>query len=311
MTDLPLTFGVLDAVQITEDAIVSITDDNGPLPEDPTGLWVSGKNYAIGDEVHRVETHSVYSCVVAGSSTKLPEQDPTKWTRMRPTNRIAAFDVYRSTRTEGEGELTIVLRPGGLISAVWLGGLVATEAFVTVQEGVGGPEVFPETSMYLAGYGRYDWQTFFLSPVRIQEAAYFGDIPVTPDPVITIRLTQLGGLPSVGMIQVGQFVPLGATQYDTDIGRIRYSSIRTEEDGTQSFTPRPSAGDVNIRALIPWDKANEVEYLLSKYDAVPTLWVGHTDNKFGVLNKFGLFEGRFRFVHYEVCELSGTITGMI
>ena len=35
----PMTFGVLDAVPITESAVVSITDDNGALPEDSTPAW--------------------------------------------------------------------------------------------------------------------------------------------------------------------------------------------------------------------------------------------------------------------------------
>ena len=311
MTDRPMIFGVLDALPINEATILSITDSGGPLVEDPTPVWNAATNYTVGTEAHRVTTHQVYVRVVAGVSATPPENDPINWKAMRSTNRVAAFDIYRNTKTVGSGELTLTLRFTGILTALWLGGLDATEVSVKVQNGVGGPEVMPETSVYLAGYGRYDWQTFFLAPVRVQDSWYLGDIPICADPVVTIKLTQLGGSPAIGMVQAGQFIGLGATQYDADIGRIRYSTIRTEADGTQTFIPRASAGDVNVRALIPDEKAAEVDYLLAKYDAVPTLWVGHTDNKYGVLNKFGLFEGRLRFSYYGVCELTGTITGMI
>ena len=314
---VPMTFGVLDAVPITESAVVSITDENGTLPEDSTPAWsatAAAGSYPPGTLVHRATTHQVYSRITAHTAVEATTPEaagPAVWKPLRTTNRAAAFDIYTSTKLVGEGEVTIVLQPGGFVDAVWLGGLEATEVFVKVQDGVGGPLVLEETSYYLAGEGRYDWQTFFLAPVRVKDSAYIGGIQLCADPVITIRLTQVGGSPAIGMVQAGRFIGLGSTQYDADVGRIRYSTINTAADGTRSFTPRPSGGEVNVRVITPRDKAGEIDGLLALYDARPALWIGSTDNRLGVLTKFGLFEGRVRFVNYQFNELAGTITGFI
>lgn len=314
---LPMTFGMLDAVPITDAHIVSITDSNGPLPEDPVPEWSAiapAGTYTAGMQVHRASTHTVYARVTphtAVEATPPETAGPGIWKPLGVTNRAAAFDTYRSTQTWGTGELTFVLRPGGFVSAVWLGGLSATEVFVSVTDGVGGPVVYPETSLYLAGQGRYDWQTFFLAPVRVRESVYFGGIPLCADPVVTIRLTQLGGSPALGMVQMGRFVALGGSLYGSEIGRIRYSVIRTADDGTQQFTPRPGAGEVSVRAMVPRAKMEEIDYLLGLYDARPALWLVSTRDADAVFNKFGLLEARVRPISLELAELTGNITGMI
>lgn len=307
------TFGVLYAPTITDAMVVSITDDNGELAEDLVATdWNPATNYAIGDEVSRATTHRVYSRLVAGTTATEPENDPTNWHDMRPTNRWAAFDLYGSTQLIGEGELTITLKPTGFVTGVWLGGLLADEATVEVRSGTaGGPVVYPERSVYLAGLGRYDWQTFFLAPQAQMTSAYWGDIPIGADPVVIIKLHQLGGSPRVGTIQVGQFIGVGFTQYNADFGRVRYSTQNYRADGTIDFTRRPSGGDVNLTALLSPEQAITLDGLLEKFDARPALWIGSTENTHAPLTKFGVIEGRVKYPYYGICEFSGNITGLI
>lgn len=307
------TFGVLDAPTITDSMVVSITDDSGELAEDLVATdWDAATSYAIGDEVSRATTHRVYSRLVAGTTATEPENDPTNWHDMRPTNRWAAFDLYASTQMVGEGELTITLKPAGFVTGVWLGGLLADEATVEVRSGsAGGPVVYAERSVYLAGMGRYDWQTFFIAPQAQMSSAYWGGIQIDADPVVIIKLHQLGGSPRVGTIQAGQFVGVGFTRSNADFGRVRYSTQNYRADGTIDFTRRPSGGDVNLTALLSPEQAIALDGLLEKFDARPALWIGSTKNTHAPLTKFGVIEGRVKYPYYGICEFTGNITGLI
>lgn len=58
--------------------------------------WASGVNYPAGQEVARATTHRVYRCAVAHTSaaSPLPENDPTRWKEMRPTDRWAPYGPW-------------------------------------------------------------------------------------------------------------------------------------------------------------------------------------------------------------------------
>ncbi|MBS0414342.1 MAG: hypothetical protein JSR68_08215 [Proteobacteria bacterium] len=306
-----LSFGVLDAITITDAKIVSMADADGALPEDWVPEWNAATAYAVNDEVYRASTHRVYARVVAGTTATAPELDPVNWYDWRPTNRYAAFDIYGTTRVMGQDTLTITLRPGPFVTAVWLGALICSTVGLVVTDGPGGPELYRNDGEFLASIGREDWQSFFLAPDIIKTSVYFGGIPVCPDPVITITAIRHASTAQIGIIQVGRFLEIGHTQYGTDFGRVRYSTVEFAADGSVKLTPRPSGGEARVKVQLTPIKIDLVDYLLGYYDARPVLWVGHTDQRWAVLNKFGLMEARVSLDNPALYSLTGTVTGLI
>ena len=306
-----LTFGVLDAIKIDDAKVVSVTDKNGALPEDNAPAWNAATPYAVNAEVHRPNTHRVYVRMVAGTTPTAPELDPVNWFDYRPTNKWAAFDIYGTTKVMGADTLTLTLRPGPFVTAVWLGALLCSTVALVVTDGPGGPEVYRNDGEFLASIGREDWQSFFLAPDIIKSSVYFGGIPVCADPVITITAIRHGSWAQVGIVQVGRFLELGRTEYGTDFGRVRYSSVEFAADGTVKLTPRPSGGEARVRIEVAPIKIDLIDYVLGYYDARPALWVGHTDQRWAVLNKFGLMEARVSLDNPVLYSFSGTVTGLI
>lgn len=306
-----LTFGVLDAIKIDDDKLVSVSDIDGALPEDDSPVWAAATAYAVNDTAHRVQTHHVYVRLVAGTTATAPELDPINWYDYGPTNKWAALDIYGTTKTMGSDTLTMVLRPGPFVTAVWVGALVCNTVAVTVTDGPGGDVIFQNDGEFLASIGRDNWQSFFLAPDIIKSSAYFGGIPVCADPVITISAIRHGSFAQVGIVQVGRFLELGQVEFGTDFGRVRYSTVEFDATGSVTLTPRPSGGEARVKVVITPDKIDLIDYLLGYYDARPALWVGHTDQRWAVLNKFGLMEGRVTTDNPVLYSFSGTVTGLI
>lgn len=306
-----LTFGVLDAITIDEAKLLGVADIDGELPEDDEPAWSAVTAYTVGEMAHRASTHRVYARLVAGTTATPPEDDPVNWFDYRPTNRWAAFDIYGTTKLIGADTLTITLRPGPFVTAVWLGALICSTVALVVTDGPGGPEIYRNDGEFLASIGREDWQSFFLAPDIIKSSVYFGGIPVCADPVITITAIRHASYAQVGIVQVGRFLEIGKTEYGTDFGRVRYSTVEFAADGTVKLTPRPSGGEARLKVSFEPIKIDLIDYLLGYYDARPALWVGHTDQRWAVLNKFGLMEARVSLDNYGLYSLSGTVTGLI
>ena len=53
-------FSVLDQVPIQPEMVTSFRDAQGDMPADETPAWSSSVGYALGAEVHRVETQTVH-----------------------------------------------------------------------------------------------------------------------------------------------------------------------------------------------------------------------------------------------------------
>jgi len=195
---------------------------------------------------------------------------------------------------------------------VWLGGLQAQTVAITVTEGVGGP-VVSQAESTLDEEGRYDWRSYFVAPAIVADSflADFGDRAA--DPVITIDLQNPGGEVRLGNCVVGVRQMFGTTEYDTDIGRVSYSYFKENDDGTVELRKRPGAGDINVKAVIDPIDVSLADWLISKYDAQPTLWIAHPSNNSWLrpLRKYGLFDGRMTYNNSGQCSLSGRIKGMV
>lgn len=65
-------------------------------PSPREAAWASGVAYTVGQEVVRATTHRVYRCAVGHTSaaSPLPENDPTRWKEIRPTDRWLPFGPW-------------------------------------------------------------------------------------------------------------------------------------------------------------------------------------------------------------------------
>lgn len=314
MITQPKTFGVLDRVDISDVHVIEVKGGTplGDLPESATPAWASG-TFAIGDQRSLASTHSIYTCIKAHTTAggKTPAQDGENWKFYAVTERWRAFDLYRSTKVVAADVLRIVLRPFALIDAIDLQGVRADTVTITITDGVGGPDVYPATAHTLNDPSISDYEPYFYGPTINVDSLYVNDLPICGDPVVTIELAFSGNQVELGSLQIGSFVSLGWTEYETDVGVVSYSYLKELEDGTIQYRKRPGAGDMNVRVLVEPSNAARVMAMLEKYDGLPTLWVGHTWAEFSPLRKTGFFDGRLSYPNFAQRSLTGRVRGVI
>ena len=309
--NIPQTFGCLDAPEILRSHITSFRNSVGELPEDSTAAWASGANYAAGDERHRVETGMVYTATAAITASAVPpEQDAAKWNATRPTNRMAAFDLYRHTRTSGDSQLILTLRPDAFVDMVYLAGVTGASATVSVTDGPAGPVVQPLTTIPLDSYGVHDWQAVFLAPVLLQEYALFTGIELCADPVITITINNPGSTAKLGKVLAGRFLSLGWAEYGVSFRVQNNDYTKFFPDGTYEYRERPPSAHVSGRVFIDPKDFQAVGTYIEMYRSRPTLWAMHTGEGFDLLRHVAKFSGELTRDSFGRASLNATMEGM-
>lgn len=249
--------------------------------------------YSVGDVRIRTETHRKYRCAVAHTSaaSPLPENDPTRWVDIGPTDRFAPFDVYTSTAASTVTSMTYVLEPG-YFNALALYGLTGSAYDITVRETPGGTVIF-EADGFLSD-DPVGWYEYLFSPLAIRRKLVFFDIPIRPGAELTITITADTGQPvGIGMIVVGDYVPLfggawGGTEYGASAEPVTYSYIKTEDDGTTTIKRRHSATNLRARVVMPQDQADYAVAQLQEVLDVPVAWIATDQMGYQGLTTFGL-----------------------
>ena len=128
-------------MEITEARFINSTIIE-PAVDEPT--FNIGVTYNEFDQVSVISTdsHLLYESLINTNIGNAPATSPTAWILKSYTNRYRMFEWNNGSPSTGASPLTSIIRPGGRINAIALLGVRASMAFITVQDGVGGPVVF-------------------------------------------------------------------------------------------------------------------------------------------------------------------------
>lgn len=288
------------------------------LAEDPTAAWTSG-TYSVGDERHVVATHRVYRCAVAGSSTTTPQNDPTRWVDMRPTNKWAPFDIYTSTAAAGTTSFTYVISPG-YFNALALYGLTGSGYSLTVKDAPGGATIY-SASGYLAD-DPLGWYEYLFTSPRTRNKLLFLNIPPRPAAEITLTITASSGQSvGLGMLVAGDAAPVpgntdewGGVLDGAYAEPVSNSYYKRNDDGTVVIKRRNAGTDMSLRVAMPRAGADAALALLQSVLDVPVAVIAGSQNStdgFDGLNGFGLVTGRVVYETTDTAEVEFTVKGMI
>lgn len=261
------------------------------LTEDPTTVWVSG-TYAIGDERHLFTTHRVYRCAIAGSSTISPELDPTRWVDMRPTNKMAPFDIYTSTQaTSTSIDITYPIT-ARFCNALAIYGLVGATYTITVKDVAGGTVLWTRSGT-LKKHGA-GWYSYFFGARSLVTKLAFFDLPIRPAAEVTITISAgTSETRAIGLIALGKLKPLvggfiGGTQYGATAEPVSYSYIKTEDDGTTTIVRRHSGTNLRCKVFVEHAQADAALALLQEVLDTPVAWIASDLEDYSGLSTFGI-----------------------
>lgn len=307
---------------------VAHTSAASPVPENNTDQWLAlgsteqawtgaTVSHPVGVVVARPTTHRKYKCAVAhtGAATPLPEDDPTRWVDIGPTDRFAPFDIYTATAALTVEQLTYVITPG-YCNALAMYGLTGSSYTITVREEADGA-VIAVYSGFLSD-DPIGWYEYLFSPQRMRKKLVILDIPIRPGAEFTIELESGTGQPvGVGMIVLGDYVPLigagpwGGTMYGSSVEPVTYSYIKTEDDGTTTIKRRHAATNMRARVTLPRDQIDYAVEALQEVLDVPVAWIATDCEGYAGLTTFGLGSSSAVYESYGHGTLEIFVKGLI
>lgn len=300
----PIT--ILDAM-ITASAVAE-PDTTLAVPE---AAWNAATSYAIGNEVIRAGTHRVYTSLATGVDAGLPEATPGRWKDTRPTNKWAAFDLYRSTAIKKTGTLTMTVKPG-IITGMQFFGLVGDSIRVVCKNATSLTTYYDETTslgLYLSG--DLEWE-FWFGIARQQESLRINGLyPNDAQVEITLTPSTVTGTAQIGIWALGSFSDLGIPRKGfkaspVDYSRITVDSVTGEVSIGKGLAAKNISGECVMLTAEEGQAVCDVVYQLL---GVPCAWVITTAAGYDYLSTFGL--GSADITAGDLPTLSLTVRGII
>lgn len=285
-------------------------------PSTTETAWAASTAYVIGDVRIRTTTHRKYKCAVAHTSaaSPTPENDPTRWVDVGPTDRYAPFDFYTSTAALATTTETFVVSPG-YFNAVALYGLTGAQYALTLKDAPGGATLFTR-----AGFLSEDpmgWYEYLFGALRPVNKLIFKDLPIRPAAELTLTITAASGQPvGLGMLVVGDYTPLygsdwGGTQYGASAEPISYSYINTADDGTTNIVRRHSATNLRAGVVLPRAEADSVLQSIQRVLDTPVAWIASEAPGYAGLNTFGLGSASVSYDSNAHATIDINVKGMV
>ena len=303
---------ILIPIAITPVMVVTGTSIAEPDTTRGEAAWLLATAYTVGQRV----THlgSVWEAV-APSTGVTPGTDTTKWLRFGPTNRTAAFDEYTTTRSVGTTSITYVLQPG-FFNGLRLDGLEGVQLVATLKDEPGGSVIWSKTlDLFEQALGFYE---LLFSPLRALRVVSFDDLPLQPNPELTITISAASGAAvGIGSIMMGDWRTLmgtgrfGGTEYGARMTRKSYTYWDEKDDGTYSLVRRPSKRDVSCSVVIDADQAMYADALLDEITDRLVAFEASDLPKYGYLNTSGFVSGDITADNFSITKLDLNIKGSI
>lgn len=305
------TLSVLAPNTITTAMLVSST-----VPETDYAQWVVGTTYAIGDRVIDTTTHRVYESAKASNLGKNPTDINNRigstiwWIDVTATNRWKLFDTQISTQTKITAtSMSYVLKPGA-VNAVYLAGLDADTATVSMKDATGGSVVYTKT-VTLEDSAPPDYYEYFFAPFHIQEDALFSGLPAYSNPEVTITLAKTSGDILCGAALLGDLKQLGDSLKGAQAKPKTYSYIKINEAGENEIKRRKSAKDMQVSALIPIAQADTVIGIVTSLLDVPAMWIASDSTNYAGLRAFGLGSATVTYDDAMFVNFNLNVNGLI
>lgn len=277
----------------------------------PEAVWNAATSYAIGDEVIRTGTHRVYTSLATGVDAGLPEATPARWKDTRPTNKWAAFDLYRSTAIRKNGTLTMTVKPG-IVTGMQFFGLVGDSIRVVCKNATSGTTYYDVTtslSLYLSG--DLEWEFWFGTPSQQDSLRVTGLYPNDAQVEITLTASVVTGWAQIGIWALGSFNDLGLPEKGfkaspVDYSRILVDSVTGEVSIQKGLAAKNLSGECVMLSAQEGQAVCDVVYMLL---GVPVAVVITTEAGYDYLSTFGLLSADI--TAGDLPTLSLTVRGII
>lgn len=271
----------------------------------------NGGIYKPQDRVIKASTHKLYECTIATFDD--PEvgvdKKPQTWVEAGYTNKWAAFDDKKSTKSKSSSPYTIQLVPGVTIDS--LAGFAisgATDVTIIATSASAG-EVFNETINLLNIDLAYDFYTWYTYELDYIDEFVVTNIPPYPD--LTIDISFTGTAIEIGNIVTGRGRNLGVLQTGVISDRVDYSRTTIDDFGEETTVIRPITKYSTYPIVIEKVQAPGVLRFLDGLRGLKCVWIGDIGNgqnltTFGSIERSPLTYDTLSISEYQI-KVRGSI----
>lgn len=305
-----MTTQVLNPIRITA-AMVTASAVAEPDAAMGEVAWSAAENTVIGVERVRTTTHRVYTATASGVDAGLPENTPLRWEDTRPTNKMAAFDNYRSTPIRYAGTLTQTVKPG-IITDMEFFGLEGDALRVVCKNATSGT-VYHDETFGLANYltGDLEWEFWFGTPMQQDGVLVAGLVPDDAQVEITLTPSLDTGFAGIGIWALGSYAEIGDPQFGFKAKWVDYSYIDVDKAGYAVIKKGLAAKDLVGTCVLDAAKANAVCDTVGKLLGVPCSWRVSPLVGYDYLRTFGLGTADIGPINEGEATASLTVKGLI
>ncbi|MBN49997.1 MAG: hypothetical protein CMN85_10680 [Spongiibacteraceae bacterium] len=241
------------------------------VAENDAPAYSGATTYDTDDQV--IYEHRVYESLEDSNTGNQPDENPTKWNDLGPTNRYKAFDQAVASQTENSGTVEFTVTPGEVNNAVSLLNLSGNTAQVIVTDPTDG-EVYNTTKPLVDNTEIDDWFAYFFDDISSLSDVVFIDLPQYRDADIEIIIDADAGTAKVGTVIVGKQREVGESLFGSSVFIDDYS--RKERDAFGNFTvvERGFSKRGNFAVKVDTAKVSGTQRALSNVRSIPTLYVG-------------------------------------
>ena len=255
-------------------------------------------------------THSRYQAAVAVAAGGVsPDLDianattatPAKWLKLGPTNKWAMFDRKLGTLTTVDSPLTVTLRPGGM-SGIALLELTGRKATITLRAAPGGTAVYDRT-VDLDGSlieSIYDW--FYVEYEQRSDLVLTDLPPVYLTGELTVTITGTGPV-SCGVMQVGQVIHIGGTQYGASVGIVDYSVKKPDAFGNMDVVERDFSRRMSLKVVTEKSDFNRIFRVLASVRAILCVYIATEAGGFEPMIAYGFYKDFSIEISYPLFHL--------
>lgn len=301
---------VLPPIKITA---AMVTASSVAEPDTATGevAWNAATNYSIGDKVTRSTTNRVYTSKAAGVDAGLPEDTPLRWKDTKPTNKMAAFDNYRSTPIRTNGTLTQTVKPGIMTDMAFYG--LEGDVLTVVCKNAASGTVYDTFTFSLGTYttGELEWEFWFGNPVQQSQARIMGLPPKDAQIEITLTPSLETGWAGIGLWAIGSFGDIGDPEFGFKAKLVDYSYIDIDEAGEVVIEKGLSAKDLTGTCVTSADNANAISDMVTNLLGVPCAVVISNLTKYDYLSVFGLLSADVSPANEDEANVAVTVRGFV
>lgn len=228
--------------------------------------------------------HSIYELTTVGTDTTYGGDSPLSssaataavWSKVSATNPWRMFDESVGSQTNKADSIVVSIQGRDYIDTIGLFDIAGTAAHAVITDATAGV-VYDVTHDLMDYSGLTDEWAYCFDPVEYLSSLVLFDLPMYPDCVIDITITNTGATALCGACLPCSSRDFGFSQLGASIG-IQDYSVKSQDDwGNYTITERAFAKRASFDVVVENTLINRLQTVLEEYRATPALYIGADD----------------------------------